>query len=72
MDTQKIIKTARKLADIVHREFPHIFVDDAREAIAKTLVNLHIEPEILGQLFADSDVEIVAKMGTQGTDCDLV
>jgi hypothetical protein len=53
MNIQKIVTVARKLAAIVEKEFPFITEDEAREAIAKTLIDLHFEPKILPQLFAD-------------------
>lgn len=53
MDLQKVVKITRKLAAIVEKEFPFISEDDARETLLKALIELHIEPKIWPQLFAD-------------------
>ena len=53
MDLQKIVKVSRKLAAVIEKEFPFIFEDDAREAVAKMIIELHYEPKVMPELFAD-------------------
>ena len=44
---------ARKLAANINQEFPEIFEDEAREAVATMLFNLHFQSEIGRNLYAD-------------------
>lgn len=53
MDTQKIVAVTRRLAAIVDKEFPFIGEDEAREAIGRTIIELHFEPKFVPELFRD-------------------
>ena len=72
MDMQKVVKVTRKLAAIVNREFPFISQDEARETLLKALLELHIEPKIWPQLFADVWGQLPVPLKNKNNDDDLV
>lgn len=56
MNSERVIKTAKKLSAIAHNAFPHVDECVMREAIAKALISAIADREILDDLFDDDDL----------------